>query len=274
MPYATASETRLYYERHGTGCPVLFLAGVGSDLRCKSNIYTSYLANRFDILALDHRGTGQSDKPDTAYTMEQYAQDAVAVLDAVGWHSAHVIGVSFGGMVAQELAIRNPQRVRSLVLCCTTSGGAGGSSYPIHELSGLTPDERARKMLGIGDTRYNQAWQAKHPQETAQMLANAAADASPFLKQPSGIAGITRQIEARSHHNTYDRLPAISVPTLICGGKHDGQAKPEAVRNLHRQIPGAELHFFEGGHGFLNQDPNAYKLIASTVERNCRVLNK
>lgn len=273
MPYVIASDIRLYYQRHGSGCPVLFLGGVGGDLRSKSTVYNSYLANRFDILSFDQRGTGQSEKPDINYSMVQYAQDATAVMEAVGWQSAHVIGVSFGGMVAQELAIRYPQRIRSLVLCCTTSGGAGGSSYPLHELSGLTPEMRSRKMLGIVDTRHNEEWQAKHPEETARLLANSASDASPFLKEPGGIIGITRQIEARSQHDTYERLPTINAPTLVCGGIYDAQAKPEAVRNLHSQIPRAELHFFEGGHNFLIQDPNAYKLIASTIERNCMTMD-
>ncbi|MEW8513091.1 MAG: alpha/beta fold hydrolase [Candidatus Thiodiazotropha sp.] len=269
MPYITTPQLRLYYERRGTGCPVLFLPGVGGDLRSRPNIFDSSLANRFDILALDHRGTGQSDKPQVEYTMQQYAEDAESLMDGIGWQGAHVIGVSFGGMVAQELAIRAPGRVHSLTLCCTASGGAGGSSYPIHELSDLSPEARSRRMLAIGDSRYSEAWQAEHPDETAEMLAAAAANASPFLKEPGGIAGITRQIEARRHHDTYDRLPALQVPALVCGGKYDGQAKPEAVKNLHSRIEGAEIAFFEGGHRFLEQDPNAFQFIAKTLERFC-----
>jgi len=248
---------------------VLFLGGVGGDLRSKPNVFDSPLADSFDILSFDQRGTGLTDKPDVSYSMAQYAQDAVAVMDAVNWDSAHVVGVSFGGMVAQELALRNPQRVRSLVLCCSTAGGAGGSSYPIHELSGLSPAERSRKMLAIGDERYNEAWQAEHPEETGRMLTEASANASPFLKEPGGIAGISRQIEARSHHDTYDRLPSIQVPALVCGGKYDGQARPAAVRNLHGQIAEAELCFFEGGHRFLSQDAEAYEVIAEFIRRHC-----
>ena len=190
-------------------------------------------------------------------------------MEAVDWYSAHVVGVSFGGMVAQEMALNYPQRVRSLVLCCTAAGGAGGSSYPIHELSRLSPAERSRKMLAIGDDRYNEAWQAAHPEETERMLNEAAANASPFLSEPGGIAGITRQIEARSHHDTYDRLPTIQIPTLVCGGEYDRQARPEVVRNLHGQIPNAELRFFSGGHAFLLQDPQAYEVITGFIKRHC-----
>lgn len=269
MPYTSTSDIRIHYQRQGSGCAILFLGGVGGDLRSRPNVFDSPLADNFDILGFDQRGTGLTDKPDVAYTMAQYAQDAEAVLDAAHWDSAHVVGVSFGGMVAQELALRSPRRVRSLVLCCSAAGGAGGSSYPIHELSGLPPAERARKMLAIGDNRYNQAWQAEHPQDTERMLKEAAANASPFLTEPGGIIGITRQIEARSHHDTYDRLSSIRVPTLVCGGKYDAQASPEVVRNLHARIPGAELRFFAGGHRFLSQDPEAYKVITGFLRRHC-----
>jgi len=269
MPYTSTSDIRIHYQRKGNGCKVLFLCGVGGDLRSKPDIFDSYLADCFDILTFDQRGTGLTDKPDVPYTMAQYAQDAETVMDAAGWDAAHVVGVSFGGMVAQELALRSPRRVLSLVLCCTTAGGAGGSSYPIHELSGLSPAERSRKMLAIGDTRYNEAWQAAHVEETQHLLNEMAANASPFLKEPGGIAGITRQLEARSHHDTYDRLPSIRIPTLVCGGKYDGQARPEAVTRLHAQIPAAELRFFEGGHRFLSQDPEAYKAIAGFLLRQC-----
>lgn len=270
MPYTDTADIRLHYLRRGTGCPVLFIGGVGGDLRSTPNVFDSYLADRFDVLAFDQRGTGRSDKPDVTYTMRQYAQDAEAVMDAVGWNGAHVVGVSFGGMVAQELALASPQRVLSMVLCCTTAGGAGGSSYPLHELSSLSPTERSRRLLAIADTRYNEAWQAGHAEETQRMLQEAAAGAAPFLQEPGGLAGFNRQIEARSHHDTFERLPAIRIPTLVCGGKYDGQAKPEALRNLHGQIEGAELRFFEGGHRFLSQDPEAYRVIADFLERQCK----
>jgi 3-oxoadipate enol-lactonase len=267
MPFACASGVRLYYQQQGKGCPVVFLPGVGSDLRSGSTVFNTCLADKFDILALDHRGTGRSDKPDIAYSMAQYALDVETVMEAVGWQSAHIIGVSFGGMVAQELAIRSPRRVRSLVLCCTTSGGAGGSSYPLHQLSDPVSDMRSEKMLGIWDTRLGKAWQTNHLDTMARMRADTLANIPPFLKEPEGETGFRRQLEARSHHDTYERLITIQAPTLICGGRYDGHAKPEFLLNLQRQITGAEIAFFEGGHNFLNQDPRAYGIIAEAIER-------
>jgi 3-oxoadipate enol-lactonase len=178
MPYVNTTALRVCYEQHGSGCPVLLIGGVGGDLRDEPGVLERKLADRFELLSFDQRGTGQTDKPDSPYTMTDYARDAASLMDAVGWNSAHVVGVSFGGMVAQELALQFPRYVRSLVLACTASGGAGGSSYPLHELSDLSPAERARKMLAIADVRRNEAWQATHPEETEQLLKQAAAAAS------------------------------------------------------------------------------------------------
>jgi 3-oxoadipate enol-lactonase len=125
-------------------------------------------------------------------------------------------------------------------------------------------------MLAIADVRRNEAWQATHPEETEQLLKQAAAAASPFLKEAGGIMGLTRQIEARSHHDTYDRLPQIQVPVLVCGGRYDGQATPDVVENLHRHIPGAKIGFFAGGHRFLSEDPEASKAVAAFLEQQCQ----
>jgi 3-oxoadipate enol-lactonase len=128
MPYVNTTALRVCYEQHGSGCPVLLIGGVGGDLRDEPGVLERKLADRFELLSFDQRGTGQTDKPDSPYTMTDYARDAASLMDAVGWNSAHVVGVSFGGMVAQELALQFPRYVRSLVLACTASGGAGGSS--------------------------------------------------------------------------------------------------------------------------------------------------
>ena len=130
MPFISAGDLNIYYERQGEGERLLFISGTGGDLRMRPGIMDGPLPRQFDVLAYDQRGLGQTSKPDRPYTMADYADDAAALMTAMGWDSAHVAGLSFGGMVAQELAIRHPLRIRRLVLGCTSPGGAGAPPTP------------------------------------------------------------------------------------------------------------------------------------------------
>ena len=228
------------------------------------------LANQFDVLAYDQRGLGQSSVPDGPYSMADYADDAVRMLDTVGWESCMVLGVSFGGMVAQELAIRHGDRVRKLVLACTSAGGAGGASYPLHELAPLEPDERAVRQLEILDTRWDAEWQATHPDEWHTMVVGFAAyvqQNARAARHRSGPGAPSLQLAARAQHDTADRLSQIRCPTFICGGRYDGTAPPANSEFLAQEIPGSELAFFEGGHVFLLQDPTAFPAIVAFLSR-------
>ena len=157
MPIVRAGDLELYYERKGEGPPLLFISGTGGDLRIKPNVFDGPLPASFELLSYDQRGLGRSAKPDRAYAMADYADDAAALLDALGWERVPVLAVSFGGMVGQELVLRHPQRVSRLVLACTSPGGEGGSSYPLHEVEHLSREERARKVIPISDLRHDAA---------------------------------------------------------------------------------------------------------------------
>ncbi len=133
MPFASSEGPDLYFEVSGSGPHLLFVNGSGVTLVDSAPI-TAGLASRFEVLAFDHRGLGRSGEVTAEYTMADCAEDAVSVLDAAGWASALVVGMSFGGMVAMELAVSYPKRVERLALLCTSSGGRGGSSFPLHEL--------------------------------------------------------------------------------------------------------------------------------------------
>jgi 3-oxoadipate enol-lactonase len=255
MPTAHIADIELHYERAGSGPPLLFISGTGGDLRAKPDVFSGPLAKSFDLLAYDQRGLGQSSKPDRRYTMGDYADDAAALLDHVGWASALVIGVSFGGMVAQELVLRHPDKVRRLVLACTSPGGAGGSSYPFHDIGHLTGEARAKHLLPISDTRRDADWARAHPDDYAAMIAFAAAD--PFGDEVGHRVGAARQLEARAAHDAWDRLPDIRCPTLIAAGAYDGIAPLATQRGMAGRIPGARLEMFEGGHLFMLQDRRA-----------------
>jgi 3-oxoadipate enol-lactonase len=255
MPTAEVNGLNIYYERAGAGEPLLFISGTGGDLRNKPNQFDGPLGKAFDMLSYDQRGLGRSDKPDRRYSMADYADDAAALMAHQGWDSAHVVGVSFGGMVAQELALRHPQRVRRLVLACTSPGGAGGASYPFHEIEHLSGEPRAKHLIPISDIRRDDAWAAANPEAYAKLVELSAAD--PFADEPGRKAGAHRQLEARADHDTWDRLAQIACPTLIAAGRYDGVARPETQEKMAGRIPNATLKFFEGGHLFMVQDRTA-----------------
>lgn len=258
MPSIQCGEVEVYYEIHGAGSRVLFISGTGGDLRQKPNVFDSPLVGSFEVLAYDQRGLGQTVGPDRAYTMIDYADDAAALLDALGWGRCHVMGVSFGGMVAQELAMRHAERVDRLVLACTSSGGAGGASYPLHELAALEPRLRAIKGFETADTRFDAAWQAEHVERFEKLVQFSMGQAAVGAGEPRRAIGAARQLDARRHHDTYDRLPQLTMPVLVCAGARDGIAPVENSRAIAGQIPGARLEVFDGGHMFLIQDKSAW----------------
>ena len=261
MAYSHANGINLYYERAGVGPPLLFISGTGGDLRNKPNVFDGPLARRFDLLAYDQRGLGQSEKPDVPYAMADYADDAAALMGEQGWDEALVVGVSFGGMVAQELAIRHPARVKRLVLACTSPGGAGGASFPFQEIEHLKGEARARYLIPISDTRRDDAWARANPDQHAMFVAMGAAD--PFADEPGHAMGAHRQLVARAAHDTWERLGQIACPTLVAGGRYDGIALPATQEKLASRIAGAKLQMFEGGHLFMVQDRTAFAAMAA-----------
>lgn len=143
--------------------------------------------------------------------------------------------------------------MRRLALCCTSSGGAGGASYPLHELAERDPDPAFH--LELMDTRWDDAWRTAHPDTAAMIVkrfASSAATPGP---------GQRLQLEARSHHDTAARLAGIGCPTLVAGGRYDGIAPPANSEFLAATIPGAQLRLFDGGHGFFLQDAEALPAI-------------
>ena len=252
-----AEEIDLHYEIRGDGGPrLLIFNGSGSTIAAASPLIDAF-ARHCEVLVHDQRCLGMSTVPERQPTMADYAADGAALLDHVGWESCAVFGISFGGMVAQELAVTWPERVERLVLFCTSPGGAGGSSYPLHELAALAPAERAAVSIVNLDTRFDPAWLESHPSDKAifEMMADRAA--AP--RTPEQRRGEAMQLEARRHHDVWDRLGRIIAPTFVGCGTYDGLAPPANSHAIAERVRSAEVHEYEGGHLFALQDPLALR---------------
>jgi 3-oxoadipate enol-lactonase len=248
----------VYFERRGSGPRLLFFNGSGASIASTGPLI-DILATRFEVLVHDQRGIGRTQVPDEPSSMADFAADAAALLDHVGWSTCRVLGVSFGGMVAQEFAVTWPERVDRLVLACTSSGGAGGASYPLHELANLPPDEQIDVGLRILDKRFTPEWLASHPKD--QSLVEMMASRRNTPKSDTQARGEAAQLQARSGHDVWDRLGMIICPTLVAGGRFDGIAPPENSEAIASRIPNVTLRLYDGGHIFFMQDPSAFPEI-------------
>lgn len=260
MMMRTPDGLEIHYEMRGEGPRVLFFNGSGATLESSAELI-SYLARSCTVLAHDQRGLGKTSVPDGPYTMAQYAADAAALLDHVGWNTCAVLGISFGGMVAQEFAVTHPGRVERLALMCTSAGGEAGSSYPLHELAGLDPAERARRSALLTDTRFTPEWLAEHPSDAEIVrMQNERATAEKSAEQRRGER---LQLEARIGHDVSARLGVVAAPTLVTAGRFDGIAPVANSEAIVARLPDATLAVYEGGHLFSRQDRNALREIAA-----------
>jgi 3-oxoadipate enol-lactonase len=261
MPFIKANQLNVYYEVSGKGETLFVISGSGGDLRVKPNMMDSPLNQSFRVISYDQRGLGQTPCDLKSYEMKDFAEDASAIMDALDIAPCHVLGISFGGMVAQELAIRYPEKIKKLALACTSSGGAGGASYPLHELQNLPLEEAITRQIEISDTRINGEFRQKRPDVYQKIVADTK-KRSEATRSRESVEGNRKQMEARKGHNTFDRLPGIKIPTALFGGKYDGISPPENMQVLQKQISGASLELFEGGHMFMIQDKNAVSRMA------------
>lgn len=257
MPVAAVNGIDIYFELHGEGPPLLNISGSGNDLR-RSPASILPVNKRFETLHYDQRGLGRTSKPEADYTMADYADDAAALIHSMGWASCHVLGTSFGGMVALNLVVRHPDLVDRLVLCCTSPGGAA-PSYPLHELADMEPDEAFATRMRLTDRRWDPDADEPIPGLGGfydQMVA--AASATP---DPAQLAGLRRQLAARAGHDVVDELGSITRPTLVCAGRYDDIAPLANSELLADRMANATLEVFEGGHIFMVQDRSAFPTI-------------
>jgi 3-oxoadipate enol-lactonase len=245
----------------GTGPKLLFLGGSNFDLSLNTRIFDSKLAQHFTVAAADPRGLGGTDGPAGDWTMGDYAQDALDILDALGWDSAHVLGESFGVMTALHMAAMAPGRITRLALAAGSAGGAGGSSYPIQTLRDIADKrKRAQTALGVMDDRFTNLMDTDPAQ--AQDLVNMRINTeAAFMANGKNAQNHPRLLTARAGHDAWHMLPAITIPTLVFAGRYDKQAPLDRAENIVQAMPNAALHIVEGGHSICFATPEPVAII-------------
>lgn len=224
----------------------------------------SSLNEHFTGLHYDQRGLGQTSLGPNQPTMADFADDAAGLCAALGWERCHVVGTSFGGMVALNLAVRHPRLIDRLVLNCTSPGGEF-ASYPLHELNLLAANEAAETRLGLIDSRYDPG--ADEPIPGLGGIVEMLRERAAAPRDEESARGFAQQLEARRHHDVTSELGSIRAPTLVCCGRYDGIAPMENSEVLDADIPDAELAIFEGGHVFMLQDPSAPERVIEFLQR-------
>ena len=256
MTIISTKDLDIYLERSSPKDfgPLFYIGGTGGDLRNRPNQLDSPLAEFFEVISYDQRGLGQTSKPSGNYSMQQYADDAANLLDELNIEKVPVMGVSFGGMVAQELVKRHPSKVSKLVLACTSSGGGGGSSYPLHELEELDTETKLEKNIKLNDLRMTDIW----IQENKSLWNTIKKESKKRQTYKTEPKNLMKQLLARKEHDTFSSLRNIDVPVLLMGGKYDGVAPMSNMKAMNGEIKDSQLKFYEGGHLFLIQDKQAF----------------
>ena len=253
MPYAENDGTRIYWEEQGAGDPgatVLLIMGLGYTHEMWNRV-APVLSAKYRVISFDNRGVGLTDAPPGPYTVPAMAADSIAVMDAAGCRSAHVFGISMGGMIAQELVLRYPDRVRSLILGCTACGGPHSVAAQPEVLETLrargtmTVDEGIRAMVPY---IYDPATPQERIEQDLEIRARAYPKEESYFAQLAGVMA----------HDTFDRLGSIAVPTLVIHGESDQLVPPENGRVLAGKIPGAKLVMLPvASHIFPTDQPEA-----------------
>ncbi|MFK7762173.1 MAG: alpha/beta fold hydrolase [Roseobacter sp.] len=229
---------------------VLLLGGSNFDLRLKRSFLNTTLLKHFEVATYEPRGIGRTQQPDGAWSMEDYAEDAASVLDALNWDQAHIVGESFGGMTALHLALKYPNRVARMVIASATAGGSEHGSFDISQFLHMSRETAAKAALCLQDLR-NQNLLKNDPSAFSMRLADRVAFEVAFTTPSISSGGYQRLLDARRQHDITQCIAQILTPVAVIAGTYDQQASPEAQRRLCTALPNAEFHRFEAGHGVL-----------------------
>jgi len=254
VPTVNTGSVNIHYETSGNGDPLLLIMGFA--MPGAAWLPMLPLLTGFKCIYFDNRGVGQSDQPAGTYTVPEMADDTSGLLKALGINRAKVFGVSMGGMIAQELALRHPEQVEKLVLGCTMAGGATAKqAAPAvveklmtgNALMASDPDQALDIILPI---LMPAEFIAAHP-ELKPMLTAAMA-----MAPRTSPAAIASQAAGIMLFNAYDRLPQIKCPVLIVHGDSDVLVPSENAAIIKSRLPQAEVIMIPGaGHAFQAADP-------------------
>jgi pimeloyl-ACP methyl ester carboxylesterase len=257
MPKVRVNGIDLNYIEVGAGDPLLLIMGFGGD-HLAWVFQTPAFAERFRVIAFDNRGAGQSDVPDVAYTTRMMADDAAGLLDALGVERAHVLGVSMGGMIAQELALSHPQRVWSLQLHCTLARPDRYMDALIESWrtvrTKVTPEEWMRivALWLFSPTTY-----AERPEFVEAVIQTGIANPHPFT-----LTGFLRQGDAVRSHDTLARIGTLRAPTLVSVAEDDILVPPRFSRALAAAVPNAQLRVVpRAGHCLFWERPDVFNTM-------------
>ncbi len=252
MSLADTGAVRISYERAGAGPPLLLIMGMSGTF---AHWYAPFLARlraSFDTIVYDHRGVGESSPLEGELTTSLLAQNAVGLLDTLEVPSAHVLGISMGGMVAQQLALAHPARVRTLTLGCTYCGGPHS----------VLPDPAVLGRLGEAMSSGDRARAVRVAWEVNVSPAFTADDAAFEVFRGIGatravaVPVIMAQLQACSAHDTSASLGELTMPALVVHGTLDQMLPVGNGHDIHARIPGSRLEIFGGiGHLFFWEDP-------------------
>jgi pimeloyl-ACP methyl ester carboxylesterase len=251
MPSLDAAGTELYYERAGEGEPMLLIQGMSANMLAWGDEFRPRLEPSFDCIAFDNRGMGRSGRAELPFTITDMAADAIGLLDGLEIERAHVVGISMGGAIAQELALANPGRVRTLTLGATFCGGPEASLMSAQDLQMLGA------AYGSGDPEqvFRAMWEINISPTHRADDANFDAFREMAGRLPAPRPVVIQQMQACAQHDTSARLHELSMPTLVIHGTADRLIDVSNGRLIARLIP-APLELLEGvGHMFWWEQP-------------------
>jgi len=257
MPKVRAGDIDMYYEVHGEGEPLVMIQGLGTDISGWA-LQVAPLSERYRVVLFDNRGVGRSDTPEPPYSVAKMTDDTVALIDALGIDRAHVLGLSLGGMVAQELAVRMPQRLKSLVLVSTAS------RFPPLTRHTLQVWLRMAEEGACLETRLREMFSWWFTDRFFEKEKWVAAVLNVFLgnPHPQPVQCYRGQIAACLEYDSSDCPGQIAVPALVVAGRKDILVPCGLSQQLADGIPGSELAFLEGaGHAMHAEIPDEFNRV-------------